>query len=221
MRFFICWAGTLIALVLFSTSVATGGTFYCPRLPDDPRSGGPCPRFNPINGHFYAASDYFLPGTDSSTWDAAKVAAESLEFMGVRGYLATITTASEDAFIRTELWSISGMPRWIGAADRGVEGDWRWMTGPEAGELFWRGGSDGQAFGYSNWQPGEPNDSGLIEDYAVFGYFGFHGWNDYPDNRDVRNYVVEFSPVPEPSTSALATIGLIGTAGVIRKRKRR
>lgn len=218
MRFIICFAGTLIPLVVFSTSVATGGIFYCPPLPGVPHPGGPCPRFNPNNGHFYAVSEYFLLGTDSSSWDAAKVGAESLEFIGIRGHLATITTASEEAFIRMQLVTISGITRWIGASDRGAEGDWRWMTGPEAGELFWRGGPDGQAFGYSNWQPGEPNDSGQIEDYAVFGYPGFHGWNDYPDKRDVRNYIVEFS-VPEPSSYALLSIG--GAALAIFAHQRR
>jgi hypothetical protein len=55
------------------------------------------------------------------------------------------------------------------------------------------------------------------------GDFNTPRWNDLPNNDHSwqDGYLVEFSTVPEPSTYALAAIGLIGVAGVIRQRKRR
>ena len=57
-------------------------------------------------------------------------------------------------------------------SDEGVEGEWRWVAGPEAGQPFWLGKADGTASNFQSWGRGEPNDyrdgedSGTIE----FGY---------------------------------------------------
>ncbi|MDZ4780235.1 MAG: PEP-CTERM sorting domain-containing protein [Planctomycetia bacterium] len=92
------------------------------------------------------------------------------------------------------------------------------MTGPEAGELFWLGDEDGQAFGYNNWQPREPN-AWVNENYAHVGWHAPDTWNDYTDTHSTtRNYIVEFSPVPEPSTYTLLSIG--GVALALHSRRR-
>ncbi len=72
------------------------------------------------------------------TWTAARTAAETRTFAGVNGYLATITSASENAFVASRIPDADNV--WIGASDAVLEGDWRWVTGPEGqngGTRFW------------------------------------------------------------------------------------
>ena len=61
--------------------------------------------------------------------------------MWARGYLATITSQAENAFLAERfLTSSGGLPRgWIGGADNDTEGDWLWMDGPEQGVKFYSG----------------------------------------------------------------------------------
>lgn len=138
------------------------------------------------------------------TWNQARVAAKNLEYGGVQGYLANITSDDEDAFIRAHL-SGNG---WIGASDQGAEGDWKWMDGPEAGTSFWSGAGavnggqpvlgPGDVPMYSNWNHIEPNNSNN-EDCAE--YIINQGWNDLNCDGQTRNYVVEFGAaegVPDP-----------------------
>ena len=55
--------------------------------------------FNPANGHSYE----FVDAGGNITWLAAKAAAASRSLFGMQGYLATVTSASENAFIQTKL----------------------------------------------------------------------------------------------------------------------
>lgn len=138
-------------------------------------------------GHFY---QFFA--AQGISWTEAKVAAESKSIFGLQGYLTTITSATENKFI---LDRVSGTA-WIGASDAEKEGEWKWVTGPEAGTIFWVGMMNGRALGYHNWQPpsatsgGEPNQSG-DEDYAhMMSWTTPSGqWNDLPDQGGGGNYV--------------------------------
>src|SRR5690606_16060203 len=98
------------------------------------------------------------------TWTAARDAAATRKFYGLQGYLATLTIADEAALLGKQ----SSGAGWIGASDAAVEGQWRWVTGPEANTQFWNGAAGGSTtppFNYANWNNGEPNDS-EGEDYA-------------------------------------------------------
>ncbi|WP_163714098.1 PKD domain-containing protein [Mangrovibacterium lignilyticum] len=159
--------------------------------------------FLPATGHFYQ----FVQEWDVK-WTAAKVAAAAKTLYGMQGYLATITSKVENDFIWTK---ISGVG-WIGASDSEVEGDWKWMTGPEAGTLFWRGTYlNGQAINgaYSFWGNGEPNNvngeynGGIGEDYAHITQVPdqpLKSWNDLRDEGDgpdsqyfrPKGYVIEY-----------------------------
>jgi len=113
---------------------------------------------NNYNGHSYYRS------TGSMTWTNARTACSN---MG--GHLVTVTTAAENSFIYG-LWP-SG---WIGLTDEVIEGTWKWVTG--------------EAYSYTSWNGGEPNNSGN-EDYIQF--VGAGKWNDLNNNNSLP-YVLEF-----------------------------
>ena len=141
----------------------------------------------PGNGHYYEFVS--APGT---CWTAALAAAASHSYFGMPGYLATLTSAGENAFVTGQ------QPGnfWIGAADNLVEGEWRWKSGPEIGQLFWQGNATGTAVLYANWDGGEPNDfQPTGEDYGhIYGMSG--KWNDLADcgnaNYGLGGYLVEY-----------------------------
>ncbi|MBF2063310.1 MAG: VCBS repeat-containing protein [Calothrix sp. C42_A2020_038] len=170
---------------------------------------------NPENGHFYQFVPVDVNDTGISWIDARNAAANpSNNYFGRQGYLATITSATEQEFIERR---VSGNG-WIGATDQAVEGEWRWVTGPEGtedsnqGRLFWRGiGADfnnnrannaGPVGNfYSNWDlaNNEPNNNPASgdpngEDYAhIVGNAGagtIGKWNDLPNQQNYTNFGV-------------------------------
>ncbi|MFV0257314.1 MAG: DUF4214 domain-containing protein, partial [Acidimicrobiales bacterium] len=103
---------------------------------------------------------------------------------------------------------------WIGASDAAIEGQWRWMDGPEAGTQFWQGLGSGAAVNsaYTNWYPNEPNDQNG-EDYAhMFSRTSPYTpgtWNDFPNSNGVTGYLVEYE-VDDIGTVATQVRLLIG-----------
>ena len=126
-----------------------------------------------------------MPG--SYSWAEARTLALSKTFNGMSGYLANLTSADENSFVKTKI----GTDVWIGGSDEGTEGVWKWMDGPEAGITFWNGLSTGSAPSgkYANWNAGEPNDAGN-EDYAQF-YVATGKWNDLPSGSRL-GFLVEY-----------------------------
>ena len=146
--------------------------------------------YNGVNGHFYR------PIATGATYTNARTLASQQTFKGQQGYLVTITSASEDAFIFANVPQAS---IWFALTDEAVEGQWRIDAGPEAGTLIKT--SNGQLNGniqgqYNNWAGGEPNNSGN-EDYAVTKWGGGSQWNDLPNNFSCA-YVVEFGTWTNP-----------------------
>jgi hypothetical protein len=121
------------------------------------------------NGHSYYRS------TGTANWTTAR---SNCTAMG--GYLVTITTSAEQSFL-FNLWP-SG---WIGLTDEVTEGTWRWVTG--------------ETYSYSNWNSGEPNNSGN-EDYVQFVSNG--KWNDL-NNSSSLPYVIEFDYIVTTSSWTL------------------
>ena len=172
--------------------------------------------FLPSTGHFYEYIDVL-----GITWQQAKTAAENQTYFGLQGYLATIMSP-EESQIAVEQASATG---WIGASDFTNEGQWNWVTGPEAGTNFWNGNFNGSAAAgmYSNWNndPPEPNQSGE-EDFAhitdpSIGLIG--SWNDLSNTGpgsgpyQPKGYIVEYGGMPgdpvlnlSSSTNLLAPI---------------
>ncbi len=173
------------------------------------------------NGHFYQ----YITSAGIS-WSSAKTAAAGQTYLGLTGYLATITTSSENAFITQKLASDG----WIGASDgyseintatgtttyvdqTAAEGKWYWVTGPEAGTNFSTGNGTPTAVSsrYMNWNSGEPNNSSANENYAqIFATSSVGKWNDLSGSSQ-GGYVVEFGglasdPVVSLSSTSLITI---------------
>jgi len=145
--------------------------------------------YNGVNGHFYK------PVTTGATYTNARAASLLTTFKGQQGYLVTITSASEDAFI------FANVPQsniWFALTDEASEARWTIDAGPEKGTLIkinngqLNGNIPGQ---YNNWANGEPNDSGN-EDYAVTKWNGSQ-WNDLPNHFN-NPYVIEYGTWTNP-----------------------
>eukprot|EP01063_Lacrimia_lanifica_P018912 TRINITY_DN2588_c0_g1_i1.p1 TRINITY_DN2588_c0_g1~~TRINITY_DN2588_c0_g1_i1.p1 ORF type:complete len:2380 (+),score=326.77 TRINITY_DN2588_c0_g1_i1:64-7203(+) len=78
----------------------------------------------PATGHFY---DRLSMGY-SLSFHHAQTQCATRSFFGLIGYLPTVTSEAELAFMPA--WD-GGNAGYIGASDYGREGDWRWVTGPE------------------------------------------------------------------------------------------
>jgi hypothetical protein len=146
--------------------------------------------YNGVNGHFY------IPISTGATYTNARTLSSQQTFKGQQGYLVTITSASEDAFIFANVPQAS---IWFALTDEVAEGQWRIDAGPEAGTLIKtaNGQTNGNIVGqYNNWAGGEPNNSGN-EDYAVTKWGGGNQWNDLPNNFSCA-YVVEFGTWTNP-----------------------
>lgn len=151
------------------------------------------------NGHYYRLT------SASSSWDAAQAEAVSLG-----GNLASIESATENAFVASLLPSAAGGPdtaAWIGLL-RTAASSWQWV--------------DGSAFSYTNWAGGEPNNAIGNEFYGMM--YGpnwpqwspnpFGGWNDHNQTSISLQGVIEVVPAP-------GALALLGAVGLISSRARR
>ena len=153
------------------------------------------------NGHYYE----FINA--SVNWNTAVSNASASTYFGLKGYLVTVTSQGESEFVKTKL---NGAQGWLGASDATNEGDWKWVTGPENGTLFWKGDSYGSAQNgeYANWNGSEPNNLDN-EDYGQFVTTG--SWNDL-DGTSELGYVVEYGGMsndPEVQISDNVTVDVI------------
>jgi hypothetical protein len=146
--------------------------------------------YNGVNGHFYK------PVSTGVYYTAARTAAEATTFKGQKGYLVTITSADEDAFIFNNVPQTS---IWFALTDEASEARWTIDAGPEKGTLIKinNGQTNGNIPGqYNNWANGEPNNSGN-EDYAVTKWGGGSQWNDLPNTFNCP-YVIEYGTWSNP-----------------------
>jgi len=170
--------------------------------------------FLPSTQHYYEfVSD---PGI---TWTDAEVAASNRSYFGLQGYLVTLTSQQEADFSGSQAQGVG----WIGATDDAVEGEWRWVTGPEAGTQFWNGGVGGTELTFAFWNNNEPNDypggpsTPGQENYAHItdNSVGVEGsWNDLPNGGGggayaAQGYVVEYGGMSgDPVLNLTATTSI-------------
>jgi hypothetical protein len=136
----------------------------------------------------FGGNNYFVISDNS--WTLAEAEAISLG-----GHLVTINSLAENIFLNT---TFPDAGRWIGFNDSLVEGTFVW--------------SSGEAVTYTNWNVGEPSNSGGNEDFGLLRVDGF--WNDLGSTA-VRQGIVEIPSVPESGSSVLllglSMCTLIGT----------
>ena len=153
------------------------------------------------NDHYYE----FVTG--AFTWTQARAQAESMQFLGMTGHLATVTSAAENAFLATSLpftgWI--GLFQEPGSPEPG--GGWAWITG--------------ELFGFTNWQTDEPNNLGEENHGEIL--IGDR-WNDALHDT-AQGFIVEYGTnlqgaAPEPGTLALA-LPALALSIALRRRKRR
>ena len=140
------------------------------------------------NGHWYRA----VLQPNGVTWAQAEPAARA-----AGGYLATITSAEENAFVfglvNTPAFFFSG--NGFGPALGGFQsagspkpgGGWQWVSG--------------EPWAYANWLPGQPDGSSPGEDYLEF-CSAVSGkpapkWNDIPGDQLLTGYVIERDDDPK------------------------
>jgi hypothetical protein len=159
----------------------------------DPADGG--------NGHVYMYIDSFV------TWQEARDAAAALTPpSGFRtGHLVTVSEAEENEFLYGQ-FSTYGTS-WLGFTDELIEGEWRWIDDTPG---IWQ---DPDNFpnpmqtAYASWDPSsqEPNNCCSGENYGELFWNGLY-WNDGGGGANGILYttIVEFEPVPEPSSLVFA-----------------
>jgi len=136
------------------------------------------------NGHCYMRFD---------TFEHFYEARRDCENRG--GYLATLTSAEEDAFVWANVGS-DAQP-WFGFSDAFIEGQWQWITGEVA--------VVDQDTVYTNWGPDEPNDGdGSGEDGATYSAILVDGtWNDLA-LWSVHPYICEVETTPSYAVGGFA-----------------
>jgi len=159
---------------------APGGTAFAPGTFDIINIP---PDLNPSNGHYY-----YLISSGPIAFDTAKAVAESYTYLGVQGHLATINDAQENDFLATTY----GERAWLGAIQDVTSpsysepgGGWIWITG--------------EAFTFSNWAPGEPNDFNGDEEYLEVFATGEFNDQALSGNNQVSALYVEFSDTIAPT----------------------
>ena len=156
---------------------------------------------------------YIYVSSAGARWSDSYNLAKSYTYMGMTGYLATITSQQEDAL----LTNISTSGAWTGGTrlrtsasalindektytlDRTKNVSYfYWACGPEAGTIYYNSisaGSTGYSGAYVNWLSSEPNNYAPVggEECMQVNYPKWNDQNANNPNSDVSGYFVEFS----------------------------
>ncbi|MEO0779205.1 MAG: lectin-like protein, partial [Bacteroidota bacterium] len=141
-----------------------------------------------IEGRKYYVSDH------PANWHTARERA-----INAGGYLAVINDQAENDFLQGV---VNRGTTWIGFTDQDAEGNFVW--------------DNGEAVGYTNWNPGEPNDQGLSGTHADFAVFINSSGRWFDRSGSTENYYLLEVPCPTTAPACselgnnLAGFSLIG-----------
>ncbi len=175
------------------------------------------------NNHYYE----YVSVPAQINWTNAKSAAAARSYYGLQGYLITVSDVNENTFIFSKITDDA----WIGASDDylqinsstgtttyanqvAAEGQWYWVTGPEAGQRFSSGNNSPltQSGMYANWATSEPNNHGSTEHYGLCLYSSNLGkWGDLT-NSLLPGYIVEYGGMPNDGCTNLSSTRLVSVA---------
>ncbi len=163
------------------------------------------------NGHSYQLIERHV------SWTQARHAAEALG-----GYLATITSAGEQAWIKSTFidGNTTNQSLWIGLYQRTAphtdawakDARWHWVTG--------------EALGYTNWYSRQPDDAPTCEEDNEENYgevwvnrWGMPGfWNDLANSPPAHwhpdGYIVEWDRLP-PQRGEVPLLSWTGECGCV------
>ena len=179
------------------------------------------PILDPATGHYYD-----VISAPRITWDDARVQALSSFYLGLRGHLATITSADEHSYVNAAINAAGGGQRWGGgyqdpALAVDLKSGWTWVNneGPFPGV--------NSSTPYALWNTGEPNDAYGPGSEQYLGLNLGAGFNDEGNLNFIAGYVIEYDPgtiidvpigVPDSgATAALLGLGVAGVATLRRK----
>ncbi|MDB9485409.1 lectin-like protein, partial [Dolichospermum circinale CS-537/01] len=135
------------------------------------------------NGSTYLLTSFFL------TWEQAQAEAQSLG-----GNLVTINTAAEQNWLVSTFGGSQEL--WIGLTDKVTEGQFKWVSN--------------EAFTYTNWFTGQPDNGGPQgEDYVVMNFGSPGKWNDYPNNLKLLQGIIEITSSTPTITLAVSPSSVI------------
>ncbi|MBL0317035.1 MAG: HYR domain-containing protein, partial [Flavobacteriales bacterium] len=166
-------AGTCSAVVNYTIPVAIDN---CGNCTSPPTISG-LTLLGTNNGAAYYISN------STMTWSAANTAAQN-----AGGYLLSVNSAAENTYVLNAVTSSLGTftQYWLGLNDATTEGTFVW--------------SNGQSVTYSNWNGGQPDNAGGVEDYGQV-WTAAGTWNDLPGTSNLR-YVLEL-----PCVAVTRTVG--------------
>ncbi len=146
----------------------------------------PTLRYSAETGKFYKLVSTY------DTWANSQSTAIATTLGGVSGQLLTVSSAAENAIARTFASQV-GDNVWLGVSDQITEGAFQTYTGNTAGNVIWQGTGTGYNINgeYTNWDSGEPSDSGGNEDYADLSATTGR-WND-ASSAQVRRSIIEWN----------------------------
>ncbi|MBD3401313.1 hypothetical protein GF420_00335 [candidate division GN15 bacterium] len=144
------------------------------------------------NGHWYAVFPERMP------WETARDVVTSFVVDTMSGYLATVTSPEENQFIFNVLFDgleVLGSPYQLYLGGTYENGAWQWLSG--------------EAFSYSRWNSGEPNNTGIETALAMRFADGF--WNNVMPNDATGSIHQEWSVVEfgTPDSTSQPTDSLI------------